>query len=155
MDIAAAATAINGTGQPEMRELRLVQPHELGRYWELIKPGLVSVHEKASDGWLIEDVYMALKQGVSVLYIGFVSQYYVGFVVATPAIGWTGPQLHLWALYNRGERDLLETFLPDLLEIARARGAVRITMQSPRRGWERRGAALGMHYINSQFAMEV
>ena len=155
MDIAASLLAINGVDIPDSRQLRPVAPADLYQYWPLVKAGVEKVAERGSDGWLPEDVYMALKQGISLLYVAFVNDYYVGFVVLTPAAGWNGPQIHLWACYNRGERDVLETFLPDLIEIARSRGAQRLTMSSPRKGWERRGEALGFNYINSQFALEV
>ena len=155
MDIAASVEAINGGVRPDDCELRAVAQQEIGHYWALVKAGVEKVAELATDGWLPEDLYMALKQGVSLLYIAFVNQYYVGFVVLTPAMGWTGPQLHVWACYNRGERDVLETFLPDLLEIARQRGTTQITMASPRRGWERRALALGFHPTQQHYAMEV
>src|SRR5512139_1418859 len=154
MDIAASVEAINGTTRDRC-ELRAVPAVEIGKYWQLIENGVAKVAERAEDGWIAPDLYMALKQGVSLLYIAFVADYYVGFLVVTPAIGWAGPQLHVWALYNRGERDVLETFLPDLLEIARQRGAKQITMASPRRGWERRAAALGFHPTQQHYALEV
>ena len=155
MDIASSMHALNGQDAAQDRELRQIAPAELYAYWPLVKAGVEKVAERGSDGWLPEDVYMAVKQGVSLLYVAFVAQYYVGFAVVTPALGWHGPQLHVWCLYNRGERDVLETFLPELLAIAKERGAQRLTMSSPRKGWERRGEALGFHYINSQFALEV
>jgi hypothetical protein len=98
---------------------------------------------------------MALKQGVSLLFVAYVCQYYVGFVVLTPTVGWAGPQAHIWLTYNRGERDVIETFLPDLLDIARARGAVKLTMSSPRRGWEKRAVQLGFHPTLQHYALEV
>jgi hypothetical protein len=155
MDMAASTEAINGQGHAPQREFVLVEPRDLTQYWPLVKAGVEKVAERGSDGWLPEDVYMALKQGVSLLYVGFVDRYYVGFVVVTPAAGWSGPQLHLWLLYNRGERDVLETFLPDLIEIAKARGAQRITMSSPRKGWERRAPQLGFEQGLTNYSLEV
>lgn len=155
MDIAVSHAAINGTDRPTEREFRLITPEGLQAIWPLVKSGVQTVCERGSDGWIMEDVYMALKQGVSLLYVGFVSNYYVGFVVVTPTIGWNGPQLHTWLLYNRGERDVLDTFLPDLIEIAKVRGAQRITMSSPRKGWERRAVALGFHPTLQHYAMEI
>lgn len=155
MDIESARIAINGTAPTGERELRLVEPWELARYWLQVKGGVERVAEEASDGWLPEDVYMALKQNVSLLMVGYVANYYVGFVVLTPTLGWEGPQMHLWAVYNRGERDVLDTFLEDVREFARARGAVKITMTSCRKGWERRAVQLGFTKTQTQFALEV
>src|SRR5512139_1083187 len=145
MEITASNEALNGTERPLERELRLVAPAEIQTYWPLVKAGVETVAERGSDGWLPEDVYMALKQGVSLLYVAFVHHYYTGFVVLTPAIGWAGPQAHIWLTYNRGDRDVLGTFLPDLLDIVRARGATKLTMSSPRRGWEKRAVQLGFY----------
>jgi hypothetical protein len=155
MDIAASTEAINGQGPAAERALHLVLPAELSQYWPLVKRGVETVAERGSDGWLPEDVYMALKQGISLLYIAFVSQYYVGFLVVTPAAGWSGPQLHVWLLFNRGARDVLATFLPDLVALAKERGAQRITMSSPRKGWERRAPQLGFEQGLTNYVLEV
>lgn len=155
MDIAASVEAINGTSRPADCELRQIQQAEIGAYWPLVKAGIEKVAERASDGWIAEDVYMALKQGVSQLLVAFVANYYVGFLVVTPTVGWAGPQLHIWALFNRGERNVLETFLPDLLRIAEERGMVRITMASCRKGWERRARELGFVPTQQHYALEV
>lgn len=154
MDLAVSNEAINGTSTTAC-SLRLVQPHEFATYWPLVRAGVEKVHERAGNGWLPEDVYMSCKGGQSLLFVAFVHDYYTGFVVATPAIGWTGPQLHLWCVFNRGERDVLETFLPDLVRIAKERGVQRITMSSPRKGWERRAADLGFHFTESHYTLEV
>lgn len=155
MDIAASTHALNGTDRPAARELRLIAQDDLHAFWPLVKRGVETVAERGSDGWLPEDVYVALRQGVSLLYVGFIDQYYVGFAVLTPAVGWNGPLLHLWLVYSRGERDTLETFLPDLLAIAHERGAKRITMSSPRKGWEKRALQLGFHPTLQHYALEV
>ena len=155
MDIAASMHALNGQDAAQEREFRLIAPVELHAYWPLVKAGVEKVAERGSDGWLPEDVYMALKQSISLLYVAFVSQYYVGFAVVTPTIGWNGPQLHIWCLYNRGERDVLDTFLPDLIALAKSRGAQRMTMSSPRRGWEKRAAQLGFEPGLITYGMEI
>lgn len=155
MDIAAAHEAINGTGETAGREWRVVQPGELPQFWPLVRRGVEEVCERGSDGWLVEDVYMAVRQGVSLLCVATIANYYVGFVVVTPTLGWHRPQLHIWCAYNRGERDVLDTFLPDVIALAKARGAAKITMSSPRKGWERRAAQLGFHPTLQHYAMEI
>lgn len=155
MDLSLAQAALNSATAPQVRELHLVDPAELGRYWVQVRAGVERVAEESSDGWLPEDMYMAIKQGVSLLLVGYVENYYTGFVVLTPSLGWSGPQMHLWALYNRGARDTLETFLPDLLRFARDRGAQKITMASVRKGWDRRAAQLGFARTQTHYALEV
>ena len=155
MDIGAAREAIDGTTPVAEHLLRPVAPQELARYWPLVRPGLEKVRDRSGDGWLVEDIYVALKQGVSELYVGLVSQYYVGCVVLTPTVGWHGPQAHLWAVYSRGERDVLEAFLPDLVERCRARGITRLTMSSERKGWLRRAEQLGFRPTQQHYTLEV
>lgn len=155
MDIAASEMAINGAGEPQDVLLRPVQQTELSQYWPLIKAGVEKIAEHSVDDWIVEDVYMSIKQGASFLYVAFVASYYVGFLVVTPTIGWTGPQLHVWLCYNRGERDVLETFLPTLRQIAKERGAQKITMTSPRRGWEKRAIELGFGRGQTHYQLEV
>ncbi len=155
MDIALANESLNGQTLPADRVLQLVPQSELTAAWHTVKRGMEEVQERASDGWLTEDVYMALRQGTSMLAVGYVHQYYVGFAVLTPVMGWAGPQLHIWAAYNRGERDVLETFLPDLIELAKQRGCTRLTMASQRKGWARRAEQLGFVPGQTTYALEV
>jgi hypothetical protein len=50
--------------------LRVIKPIHLGAEWERVRAGLVEVKKATTDDWLPEDVYMALRQGSAVLYIG-------------------------------------------------------------------------------------
>ena len=155
MDIAASTDAINGQAATEDRELHLVRPEELHAAWQQVQRGVDRVIEATHADWLREDLYVSLRQGVTQLYVGYVHQYYVGFVAVTPTAGWTGPQWHIWAAFNRGERDVLQTFLPDLVALAKAAGAQKLTMSSPRKGWERRAVQLGFHEFERHYALEV
>lgn len=136
-------------------ELRIVPHTQIRQVWQQVRGGVDKVIERTDDHFLAEDVYMALVQGTSVLMVGYVHQYYVGFVIATPTIGWEGPELHLWMVFNRGGRDVLATFMPQVISFAKARGATRLTASSSRDGWERRIGKLGWHKTLTQYAMEV
>ena len=156
MDIAVSDEAINGHSAALERELRLIAPTELYDCWDdLVKDGVRKVADIGSDGWIPEDVWMSLKQQTSFLYVAYVSGFYVGFVIVTPANGWRAPLWHLWVLYNRGDRDVLETFLPDFIGMAKQRGVQRITMSSPRKGWERRAPQLGFVQGLTNYALEI
>ena len=148
--------AIDGVGTTELdRELRVIPPHHVRSVWNLVRGGVEKIIERTDDRFLPEDVYMALQQGTSVLMVCYVASYYVGFVVVTPSIGWDGPELHLWLTYNRGRRDVCETFMPDIVAHARAHHCVRLTGMSDREGWKRRAAQLGWRATMTKYELEV
>ncbi len=118
-------------------ELSYVKPVDLQGYWDLIKVGLEAVHKNASDGWIAEDVYHAIKAGLSTLHLVYQDQEYVGFVILTPMQGYDVKKLHIWCAYNIGEKDVLAIVIPQLEDMARSIGARKLTFASPRK-WERR-----------------
>lgn len=118
-------------------ELVYVHPNELQGSWDQVKEGLQKIHARASDGWIAEDVYAAIKGGNSTLHLCYVDQEYVGFIVLTPMQGYDVRKLHIWCAYNIGETSNLELFIAQLENMARSIGARKLTFASPRR-WERR-----------------
>ena len=155
MDMADAREAIDGTALAVNRELRLVHPTQLRGTWTLVRGGVEKIIERTEDRFLPEDVYMALQQGGSVLMVCYVASYYVGFVVVTPNVGWDGPELHVWLAYNRGKRDVCETFLPEIIAHARQHNFVRLTGMSDREGWKRRAAQLGWRATMTKYELEI
>lgn len=125
--------------EPLSQSLQLlpVRPEDLQGCWESVREGLLIVQKNASDGWIPEDVYNAIKIGTSVLYLGYADQEYVGFVVFTPLQGYDCKKLHIWLAYNHGPRNILELAAPQAEQMARNIGAKKITFASPR-NWGRR-----------------
>jgi hypothetical protein len=151
-----AREAIDGTGATTLQtELRVVAPQEVRAAWTQVRGGIEKVIEKCEDRFLPEDVYVALQQGTSVLMVGYVASYYVGFVVVTPTIGWDGPELHLWLAYNRGKRDVCETFMPQIVAHAKRHNCVSLTGMSDRKGWEKRATQLGWRATMTKYEMEI
>ncbi len=118
-------------------QLLPVNPVDLQSNWEEVRAGLLVVQKKASDGWIPEDIYHAIKSCTSFLYQAYVDQEYVGFIVVTPIHGYDCKKLHIWTAYNQGGKNVLEQTYPELEKIARGIGAKKITFASPR-NWERR-----------------
>lgn len=118
-------------------QLLPVNPVDLQSHWEEIRAGLLVVQKKASDGWIPEDIYHAIKNGSSFLYEGFVDQEYVGFIVLTPMQCYDMKKLHIWCAYNGGGKNVVELMSPELVKLAKGINAKKITFASPR-NWERR-----------------
>lgn len=117
--------------------LSYVSPEKLRDCWDGIKPGIDAVRE-SSEAWIAEDVYHAIRAGVSSLYLALVDNEYAGFVVLTSQQNYDGPQLFIWCCYStRADYDPIDTFLPELKKIAEKIGAKRLLFGSQRR-WERR-----------------
>jgi hypothetical protein len=120
-----------------------VQPDDIGDVWDTIRDGLEEV-ARHGDHWRPEDVYMALRQGQTNLHLARVDGQYAGFVIATPARGYDGPTLHVWAVYAvRGFPRLHAECFAQLRSWAADMKARRITFTSPRKGWERLGKRFG------------
>ena len=120
-----------------------VPPDDVGDVWDTVRDGLDEV-ARYGDHWRTEDVYMALRQGQTNLHIARVDGHYAGFVVATPARGYDGPTLHVWAVYAvPGFPKLHAACFEQLRRWAADMRAKRITFTSPRKGWERLGERFG------------
>jgi hypothetical protein len=118
------------------RQLIYINPADLHPYWMMIKDGVEAV-QSHQDAWIVEDVYHAIRAGISSLYIGFLDGEYVGFLVVTPQQNYDGMQLFIWCCYAKTDHDPIQLFSNDLKEIAEQVQAKRILFGSSRK-WERR-----------------
>lgn len=111
-----------------------VHPDNLREVWDFVREGLLCVQERATDGWIPEDVYMAIKNGHSTLHIARESGENTGFVVVTPTRDFRGLKLHIWAAYCT-EGNAVRKYEPDIIEMTKAIGARRFCFESTRKGW--------------------
>ena len=109
-----------------MESLRYIPPHELSVWWEEVKPGLEIVRKRSGD-WLCEDIYTAIKTGVSTLHLVPNE----GFVVLTPLTSLSGKSLEITAAYSRGREHIFD-YLPEMERMARAIGAKELVFSSTR-----------------------
>ena len=136
-------------------ELRPVGPYEILPYWALIREGLEKVRESSGDGWIAEDIYAALRQGSSQLYVGFDNGAYAGFLVLTAVQGYHDRRCHIWCAYsNDPHRDAIAAFMPQLEHLAQVMNARKITLCSPRR-FDRRLAPLGFNATQTTYEKEL
>jgi hypothetical protein len=94
---------------------------------------------KASDDWIAEDVYHAIKSGVAACHVAQTEGGYAGCLITTlrHAEFSHTPALHVWIAHSTGG-DVFEQGLPMLKQMAQHAGAARITFGSPRKGWAKR-----------------
>jgi hypothetical protein len=115
-----------------------VAPQELHETWSLVKAGLEEVARKIDADWMPEDVYSALKAGVSTLHLGYNNEEYEGFLVLTPTPDYDGMTLFIWCAYSATDNNVLERYWEELEQMGRNIKAKRIRFHSPRKGWAKR-----------------
>lgn len=115
--------------------VNLIHPNTLRTHWPRIKASLDAVQAKASDDWIAEDVYHAIKAGAAACHL---SDDGLLITTITHAEFSGTPALHVWIAHNTGGADVLENGLPMLREMARRAGVTKITFGSPRPGWAKR-----------------
>ena len=124
-------------------EFRWIPPAEIGDYWQTIKPGLIDTAEKAPGGWVPNDVFLQLANGQATLHLVIVEQHYRGFFVSKIVPGHEGNKLLIWLAHGDGSGNLMRDNMEQLKAWAKNIGAVKVQMQSNRKGWEKVAPTLG------------
>ena len=101
-------------------------------HWPQILPGIEALRQKTGAAWTAAEVYQAVASGEYRLFVAP-----EGFVVAKVRIRFGVPEMYIWLAYGQGQ--VVERYEAEILALARAAGARRITFQSPRLGWRRKG----------------
>ena len=114
--------------------LQYVPVHEIGTYWDAIKPSLV----KMAHNWRVEDAYCELKEGRADLFLTIEDSYFTGYIITQRH----GNALHIWAAYNE-KNDVLEKGLDAVKELAQSNGLKQITFKSYRKAWDKVAPKLG------------
>lgn len=127
-----------------------IDPTSIHLVWDWVSDGLREVAKHGAT-WRNEDVYHAIKSGVSLL---FVAEDESGFVVLTPQQDYDGPQLFIWACYARMDEDPIAKYLPDLIEIGKGFNAKRIVFGSLRK-WERKLAPYGCRPLTTYYGIDL
>lgn len=119
----------------------LVQPEALRGHWDRIRESLEAVRAKApGEDWICEDVYHAIKAGKAACHIGIGDAGYLGCLITelTNAPYSREPVFHVWIVHSVGDDDVFAAGLGLVQAMAKAAGATKITMGSPRMGWQKR-----------------
>jgi hypothetical protein len=117
--------------------LKAVQLENLTEAWQLIRDDIATISR--ADGWLDADVYMTIRSNGATLFLIYDADLqYAGFAVLRLMSEFDGPRLHLWILYAKdAEFDVIDEFEEDLMNIARAAKAQRVTFGTTRPGFEK------------------
>ena len=113
-------------------QLTFVPPSDLRKHWDRIKEGLQTLHKRFKTTWIDEDVYSSLKTGSASLYVTDDT-----FVILYPEKMTDGLALHIWIAYSTNG-NAVETYEPQLIEMAKNIGAIRLKLESPR-NWACKG----------------
>jgi len=118
-----------------MKQLVPVSPAGLAAVWPRVRPGLDSMDK--GDGWIPEDLYMALKNNSATLYMVTIDGKEHGFLVLRLLPDFDGPRLHIWVLHSNSKVNLMAEFSDELDAIGKSNNATRITFSSTRNGWNK------------------
>ena len=121
-------------------EFRYIQPDQLRAWWPSLRPGLDKIKTKSPENWIVEDVYVDLFNGKSMVWVCIDNDRYKGFFVLQPM----GLTMHVWAGYAlENNQQIVENSLKYIKILASQANAKFITFSSHRNGWQRRAAQLG------------
>jgi len=136
--------------------LRAIEPKDLSFEWDRVRAGLLEVKKATTDDWLPEDVYMALRQGQAVLYVGEDEHGdYLGFLVLRLVRTFHGAEMQIWCAHSATSRPLMREFLPQIKAIAGGAGAQRISFSSTRAEWTAAARRLGFAPQQVTYALTI
>ena len=121
-------------------EFRYIKPDDIRAWWPSLRPGLDKIKTKSPENWIVEDVYVDLFNGKSMIWVCIDNDRYAGFFVLQPM----GLTMHVWAGYTlENNQQIVENGLKYIKILASQANAKFITFSSHRSGWQRRAAQLG------------
>lgn len=115
----------------EDKKLVAIQPNDLALVWPEIRAEVSTI--EAPDGLIPEDVYMACKTNNAVLFMLVIDGKRVGWMVVRQF----GSDLHIWQLRADNGYEVMKTFRPQLMEIARNANCTKLTYGSTREAWNK------------------
>ena len=115
----------------ELKTLAAISPNDLSHIWPEIRAEVATI--ETPDGLIPEDVFMACKSNNAVLFMLNVGQKRVGWMVVRNF----GTDLHIWQLRADNGYEVMTSFRPQLMEIARNAGCTKITYGSTREAWNK------------------
>lgn len=115
----------------ELKTLVAISPNDLSHIWPEIRAEVATI--ETPDGLIPEDVFMACKSNNAVLFMLNVGQKRVGWMVVRNF----GTDLHIWQLRADNGYEVMTSFRPQLMEIARNAGCTKITYGSTREAWNK------------------
>ena len=113
------------------KSFNAIAPANFKVVWQEIKHEVASI--KSPDGGIPEDVYFMCMKGDATLFLLFVDNERVGWVL----LRLLGTDLHIWETYAKNGANVLEIFREDLMAVARQARATKLTFGSSRAAWQK------------------
>jgi hypothetical protein len=126
-----------------------VAPSDISYHWKSVRPVLEKL-QRVSDGWIAEDVYCFLMSGQATLYVN--EGEWKGFAILQLVPNYSQKRLHCWVVQTTDDP---KAYMEEVEAIARQTGAVKITFDSPRKGWAKRAQRLGFRPTMTRYEKEL
>ena len=124
--------------------------------YERIEQDLHKVRRKSYADWIPADIYAALKNGSTDLFIGYEKDYYVGFIITSFLKDSSGqPVLFLWAAYQDSKFKNKDNGLLFMDKLAEEFKVSAIEFSSTRRGWARAAKKHGYEPVTQIYRKEL
>jgi hypothetical protein len=115
---------------PPPKRMAPVAPADLKYVWPSIRDRVAKI--ESPEETIPEEVYAMCVTNAATLFQLFIDDEPIGLLV----VRLIQPDLHIWLLSADNGYDVMTTFRPDLMEIARRAGAQKLTYGSRRRAWQ-------------------
>lgn len=115
-----------------------IDAHEVRSRWDYIRSGVAAALEYDTDGAMPEDVFASLMGGHSRLHMAFYSNEREsggpeGFIITREIFVPAGKEFLVWIAYHNGDAESRTAdFMPQIADMAREAGCLRVTIESPR-----------------------
>lgn len=115
---------------PPEKEFIAIDPASLPKVWPLIRADVEGID--SPEEIIPEEVYCMIRMNQATLFMLHVKGERIGFIV----VRLIAPDLHIWLLHAKNGFEVMKTFRPELMDIARRAGATKLTFGSRRKAWQ-------------------
>ena len=121
-----------------------------------IEQDLKRVTQKSYADWIPADVYAALRDGSSELYMAYKKDYYAGFVIVSVINDAGGEKtLHIWVAYSRPGYNIIGAGVEFLEELVKNTSITGMEFHSNRLGWSKTANLHGFKAVTTVYKKEV
>ena len=124
--------------------------------YNTIEADLKRVMTKTYTDWIPADVYAALRNGSSELYMAYEKNYYAGFIVVSILNTAGGEKtLYLWVAYSAPKYNIIDAGVEFLEQLVQNTSITGMEFHSSRPGWTRAANKHGFKAVTTVYKMEV
>lgn len=132
-----------------------LEPEDLRRHWPAMRPGLDIISANRREGWIAEDIFVALVAGTALAYLAYDGELVKGFVILTLSQGYSSKECHVWCAFSEGGREFTVERDAELPGIAKTLGCKYLTFFSERLGWEKVAPEMGWERVHTLYRKAV